>query len=87
MAFQLDRDRQRRILGVVQKFFGGALGNRRERAQFLGQPVGGRFQFGVRHAFGGHTPGAGGEVEWVAHSKILVVEARDDAVDVEFTGH
>src|SRR5205085_10473730 len=39
MAFQLDRNRQRRVLGVVEQFLGGALRQWRERAQLIHQRV------------------------------------------------
>src|SRR5215813_9452220 len=35
MAFQFDRDREGGILGIVKKLLGGALGKRREAAQFV----------------------------------------------------
>src|SRR3984885_6251347 len=40
MAFQLDRDRQRRILGVVQELLRRSLGHRREGARFIDELFG-----------------------------------------------
>ena len=56
MALELDRDRQRRVLGVVQELLGGSLGQRRERAEFVDKLVGRFLQFGIGHAFGDDAP-------------------------------
>jgi hypothetical protein len=56
MAFQFDRDRQRRIFGVVQQFLGGPLCQRREGTEFIDQLVGGLLEFGIWHAFGRDAP-------------------------------
>src|SRR2546423_9823521 len=40
LALQFDRDRKRRVLGVVEQLLGGALRQRRERAQLVDQYVG-----------------------------------------------
>src|ERR1043166_7301825 len=56
MALQLDRDRERAILGVVEELLGGALGERREAAQFVDQRVGRDLELIVGHALGGDAP-------------------------------
>ena len=56
MAFELDGDGQRRILGIVEQLLGRALRERREGAKFVDQRVGRRFELGIGHAFGGDAP-------------------------------
>src|SRR4249919_1770648 len=56
VTFELDCDREGRILGVVQKLLRRALGERRECAQLLDQGVGCALQLAVRHTFGCETP-------------------------------
>src|SRR5207302_85065 len=56
VTFELDRDRERRILGVVQKLLCCALGERRECAQLLDQGVGRALQLAVRHTFRCEAP-------------------------------
>ena len=56
MPFELDRDRERRVLGIVEKLLRGALCERRERKQFVDQSVGRRFELAIGDAFGGDAP-------------------------------
>src|SRR6202035_5987686 len=56
MAFQFDRDRQRRILGVVQELLRRSLGHRREGAKLIDKLVGHLLEFGIGHAFGDDAP-------------------------------
>src|SRR5579863_1154119 len=45
LAFELDRQRQRRVLDVVEQLLCGALGEGRDSPQFLDEAVGRRFEF------------------------------------------
>ena len=56
LALQLDRQRQIRVLDVVQQLLRGALSQRREPAQLLDEAIGCGFQFGIRSALGGDAP-------------------------------
>jgi hypothetical protein len=56
MPFQLDRDRERCVFGVVEKLLGRALGDRGEAAQLVHECVHGRFQLVVGDAFRGDPP-------------------------------
>src|SRR3954470_5696273 len=56
MAFQLDRDRERGVFGVVEQLLGGALRDRGKGEQFGSERIGRRFQAGVRDAFGRDAP-------------------------------
>ena len=56
MAFQLDRDREGGILGIVKELLGGALGERREAVQLVDQGRSGAFELIVGNGFGGDPP-------------------------------
>src|SRR5579862_70735 len=56
MAFQFDRNRQRRVLGVVEEFLGGSLRQRQEGAELVDELVGRFFKLGIRNAFGSDAP-------------------------------
>jgi hypothetical protein len=56
LAFELDGERQARVLGVVEEFLRGALGERRKAAQFLDERVGRGFELAVGDGFARNTP-------------------------------
>ena len=80
VAFELDRERQRRVFGVVQQLLRRALRERRERAQFVDQRVGRRFELVVRHALGRDAPVIGllGRNAARAHHDVLGAGDADD---------
>src|SRR6516225_8244776 len=56
MAFEFDRDRKRRILGIVQELFRRSLRERGEGAELVDEPVGRPLEFAIAHAFGDDAP-------------------------------
>jgi hypothetical protein len=60
MALEFDRDRKRRILGVVQELLCRAVGERREGAELIHEPVGRHLQLGIRYTFGCNAPCSAG---------------------------
>jgi len=56
LALQLDRQRQIRVLDVVQQLLRSALGQRREPAQLRDEPIGRRFELGLSNALCGDAP-------------------------------
>ena len=56
MTFQFDRNRQRRVLGVIEQFFCRALCQRRKAAQFIDQRIGCLFKLRIGYAVSCHAP-------------------------------
>src|SRR5205814_6697629 len=56
MALELDCDRERAVFGIVWQLLGGALRDRRKRAQFVDQGRGRGFEARVFDTFGRDAP-------------------------------
>src|SRR5438477_12159071 len=56
MTLKFDRDRERRIFGIVQKLLRRPLGERGEGAKLVYELVGRFLEFAIGHAFGNDAP-------------------------------